>query len=81
MYISFRWRTLMMEKKNKSEKVCPCGRIITDPNNKIGLCPKCKKTANNIGAAAGGAGILFLAKKYGKKIISGTFNVVKNLKK
>jgi hypothetical protein len=67
--------------KNKSEKVCPCGRIITDYNNKTGLCPKCQKTGNNIGAAVGAAGIGFLVKKYGVKIIKGAFNVVKNFKK
>ena len=72
---------LTMEKKNKSEKVCLCGRIITDPNNKTGLCPKCRKKGNNIAAAVGSAGILFLAKKYGNKFIKGAFNVAKNLMK
>lgn len=28
---------------NNKEKTCMvCGRIITDPNNKIGLCPSIK---------------------------------------
>ena len=72
---------LTMEKNNKSEKVCPCGRIITAPNNKIGLCPKCQKTGNNIGAAVGLTGILILVKKHGNKIVKGAFNVAKNFKK
>lgn len=70
-----------MEKKNKSDKVCPCGRIIADPNNKTGLCPKCKKTGVNIGGALGLAGIGILIKKHGNKIIKGAFNVLKNIKK
>lgn len=70
-----------MENKNKSEKNCPCGRIITDPKNKTGLCPKCQKTGVNIGGALGVAGIVFLVKKNGGKIIKSTFDVVKNIKK
>ncbi|ABR50050.1 hypothetical protein Amet_3963 [Alkaliphilus metalliredigens QYMF] len=69
-----------MEKKNKTEKVCPCGRIIADPNNKTGLCPKCQKTGINIGGALGVAGIVILVKKHGKKIIKGAINVIKNIK-
>ena len=65
-----------MMKKNK-EKVCPCGRIITDPNNKTGLCPKCQKGANNIlgigGMAALGVGI----KKFGPKIVKGAIKILK----
>lgn len=71
---------LTMEKKNKPEKVCPCGRIITDPKNKTGLCPKCQKTGVNIGGALGLAGIVILVKKNGGKIIKGAFNVIKNSK-
>lgn len=52
-----------MKKKNKPEKVCPCGRIITDPKNKTGLCPKCQKTGVNIGGALGLAGIGILVQK------------------
>lgn len=52
-----------MENKNKSEKNCPCGRIITDPKNKTGLCTKCQKTGVNIGGALGAAGIVILVKK------------------
>ncbi|SKB61915.1 hypothetical protein SAMN02745120_2352 [Acetoanaerobium noterae] len=69
-----------MKKKNKSEKVCPCGRIITDPKNKTGLCPKCQKTGVNIGGALGLAGIVILVKKHSGKIMKGAINVVKNLK-
>lgn len=70
-----------MKKKNKVEKFCPCGRIITDPKNKTGLCPKCQKTGINIGGALGAAGIMFLVKKNGGKIIKYAFNAVKNIKK
>jgi hypothetical protein len=69
-----------MKKKNKTEKICPCGRIITDPKNKTGLCPKCQKTGVNMGGALGAAGIVILVKKNGGKIIKGAFNIVKNLK-
>lgn len=69
-----------MKKKNKPEKVCLCGRIITDPKNKTGLCPKCQKTGANIGGALGLAGIGILVKKHGNKIIKGAINVVKNFK-
>lgn len=44
-----------MKKKNKVEKICPCGRIIADPKNRTGLCPKCQKTGINIGGALGAA--------------------------
>ena len=37
-----------MKKKNEPERKCPCGRIITDPNNKTGLCPKCQKKGNTV---------------------------------
>lgn len=67
--------------KNKAEKICPCGRIITDPKNKTGLCPKCEKTAGGGAALVGSLGIGLLAKKYGSKIIKGAGNVIKSLKK
>lgn len=70
-----------MKKKNKSEKVCPCGRIITDSNNKKGICPKCKKLGKNIVAGIGTTALLMGAKKYGFKILKGTFNIIKNIKK
>lgn len=68
-------------KKNKSEKTCPCGRIITDPNNKTGLCPKCQKMAGD-GIALGGAiGIGVAIKKFGLKLVNGIINVAKKLKR
>lgn len=70
-----------MKKKNESEKVCPCGRIITDSNNKTGLCPKCQKRGNSIVAALGIAGVTLAIKKYGGKILKGTVNVIKVVKK
>ncbi len=70
-----------MKQKSKTEKVCPCGRIITDYNNKTGLCPKCQKMAGD-GIAVGGAiGIGVAIKKFGPKLLKGAVKVVKNLKK
>ena len=69
-----------MKLKKSKEKKCPCGRIITDPNNKTGLCPKCQKKANG---AAAGAGVLAIGvgvKKYGGKIVKGVFDIARNLK-
>lgn len=64
LFIMFRWRILTMKKKKDSEEVCPCGRIITDSNNKTGLCPKCQKLGNSIGVSLGIVGAAFVAKKY-----------------
>lgn len=67
-----------MKKKNETEKVCPCGRIITDKNNnKTGLCPKCQKNANNVVAGVGLVGILVVAKKYGPKLVKSTIKLIK----
>lgn len=66
-----------MKKKNKPEKNCPCGRIITDPKNKTGLCPKCQKSANNLVGGIGLAGIFVSAKKYGPKLIKGALKIIK----
>lgn len=67
----------MMSNKNETEKICPCGRIITNPNNKIGLCPKCQKLGNNLlgigGFAAFGVGL----KKYGPKILKKAIKIIK----
>lgn len=70
-----------MKKKNETEKICPCGRIITDPKNKTGLCPKCQKGANNILAGVGAIVLFVGTKKYGPKFVKDAFNLVKNLKK
>lgn len=70
-----------MKKKNEFEKVCHCGRIISDPNNKNGLCPKCQKRGNSIVAALGITGVTFVAKKYGGKILKGAVNAIKVIKK
>ena len=69
-----------MKKKNKPGKICLCGRIITDPKNKMGLCPKCQKAGVDIVGTLGLAGIGILLKKNGGKIINGAFNVVRKLK-
>lgn len=54
-----------MKLKKSKEKKCPCGRIITHPNNKTGLCPKCQKKAGGAAAGAGAIGVLVGIKKYG----------------
>lgn len=66
--------------RNKTEKICPCGRIITDPKNKTGLCPKCEKTAGDGVTVAGLAGLLLLGKKYGPGAIRGIRKLIKSLK-
>lgn len=63
--------------KIKKEKKCPCGRIITDPKNKTGLCPRCQKKVNAAGAGMGAAGLLLGIKKFGPKIIVGAKNILK----
>lgn len=64
-------------KKNNEEKRCHCGRVIIDPNNKTGLCPKCEKKAANAGAGIGLVGLAFGIKKYGPKIVKGAMKLVK----
>lgn len=74
-----------MKKKNETEKVCRCGRIITDPENKTGLCPTCeKKAVNLLGAAAMAATgiaikIVSQMKENGPKVVEGVINIIKNL--
>lgn len=66
-----------MKKVDAIEKTCPCGRIITDPNNKTGLCPKCEKKAGMGVAAVGAVGLGVVLKKYGGKIIKGIAGLFK----
>lgn len=66
-----------MKKTNETEKKCPCGRIITDPNNKTGLCPKCQKKGNTVLGLGGLAAIGLGIKKYGPKLIKGAINIIK----
>ena len=62
----------------KKKRVLYSGRIITDPKNKTGLCPKHQKQGNNIlglgGLTALGIGI----KKFGPKIVKGAVKNDKN---
>lgn len=67
-----------MKLKKNNEKKCPCGRIIVDPNNKTGLCPKCQKKACGAVAGAGAIGGLVVIKKYGPKIMKSVIDMVKN---
>lgn len=63
----------MMAKKNDGEKTCMvCGRIITDPQNKTGLCPRCKKTGKEVGTGVtiAGAGAVFIIKKCWKPLLN-----------
>lgn len=60
------------------KKVCKtCGRIITNPNNKTGLCPKCQKAGNNILGAFGAVGLAAAIKKFGPKAVKGLIGIVK----
>ena len=61
-----------------TEKICKtCGRIITNPNNKTGLCPKCQKTGKDIWGAVSAAGLIVLGKKFGPKMIKGAIKIIK----
>lgn len=62
-----------MKKKNEPERKCPCGRIITDPNNKTGLCPKCQKKGNTVLGISGLAAIGV----FGPKLVKGAINIIK----
>ena len=66
-----------MEKKSEIERKCLCGRIITDPNNKTGLCPSCQKKGNTILGGAGLAVIGVGIKKFGPKILKSTIKLIK----
>lgn len=66
-----------MKKKNETEKVCQCGRIITDPNNKTGLCPKCQKNVDNVADVVVLAVILAGAKKYVPKLVKSAIKLIK----
>lgn len=62
--------------KNNGEKTCiTCGRIITDPNKMIRLCPKCSKKVKTGGVAFVIAITGFAIKKKGKPLL----NLAKNL--
>ncbi|MGF0125639.1 hypothetical protein ACQRD0_06150 [Streptococcus alactolyticus] len=63
---------------NNKEKTCMvCGRIITDPNNKTGLCPKHQKQGNNILGLGVLASVGFGLKKYGPKAVKALVKVIK----
>lgn len=67
-----------MKKKSEVEKKCiMCGRIITNTDNKTGLCPKCQKKGNTIAAGLGLAGILAGVKKYGPKLLKSALGIIK----
>ncbi len=54
-----------------------CGRIITDPKNKTGLCPKHQKQGNNILGIGVLAGIGVGIKKVGPKAVKTLVKVIK----
>ncbi len=64
---------------SNEEKTCKhCGRIITDPNNKTGFCPKCSKQGGLLGAGwllCIGVGLA----KYGPKAKNTISKVVKKI--
>lgn len=62
---------------SNKEKICMvCGRIITDPNNKTGLCPKHQKKGNSIIGIGALACIGIGLKKYGPKVAKVLIKVV-----
>ena len=71
--------------EQKHEKICRCGRIIIDPKNISGLCPRCQKTflewAIPTIATGIGYGATYVVKKFGPVVVEGIKDSVKNLKK
>lgn len=62
---------------NNKEKACRvCGRIITDPKNKTGLCPKHQKQGNSIVGIGVLAGIGVGIKKFGPKVANALVKVI-----
>lgn len=57
---------LWQNSKNKEKKCTTCGRVITDPKNKSGLCQRCEKRAAAGAGAVGFAVLGFLTKKMAK---------------
>ena len=72
-----------MEQKN--EKICRCGRIIIEPKNISGLCPRCQKTFLEWSvpavAAGVGYGVTYVVKEFGPAVAKGIKDSVKDLKK
>lgn len=64
-----------------NEKVCPCGRIITDPKNISGLCPRCKKAGLEVGIPVLLTGATAVVKTYGKPLVEEAVKMVKNARK
>ena len=65
-------------KISEREKTCIiCGKIITDKNNKTGLCPRHQKQGNNILGLGGFAAIGIGIKKFGPRIIKGAVKLIK----
>lgn len=60
----------------KLKKCRVCGRIITDGNNKTGLCPKHQKGMNTGVAMASIVGIGIAIKKFGPKAMKIVFKVM-----
>lgn len=67
----------MMIMSNKEKTCMVCGRIIIDPKNKTGLCPKHQKQCNNIIGIGTIAGIGIVLKKYGPKVAKALIKVIK----
>jgi len=59
-----------MKKNENKETTCrTCGRIITNPKNKSGLCNSCKQKSFTIASVVLGAGMA--AKKFGPTLVKG----------
>lgn len=66
---------LLEKLKNKEKKCTTCGRVITDPKNKSGLCQRCEKRA----AAGAGAAALAALGVLTKKLAKPAAKVVKQI--
>lgn len=71
--------------EHKNEKICRCGRIIIDPKNITGLCPRCQKTILEWGGPAVLAaltyGATYVVNEFGPSIVKGVKDTMKNHKK
>ena len=61
----------------KGKTCMVCGRIITDPKNKTGLCPKHQKQSNNIIGISALASVGIVLKKFGPKAAKALIKVIK----
>lgn len=71
-----------MEKTEKGNRTClTCGRILTNPDENIRLCPRCQKRGISVAASVGAFGLSAVVKKLGPRLLKGTVYLIRGLKK